>query len=279
MALASLPPWLHPPDYLSAIRSGAELGTSRARISQAAEEAAGRLGLSYASLASHERQSANSLAAHRQQNAEENALRKELAGDALRERQNESLARLTEMTAQHAEELGHHKEAEKIATAAQTLRERAQSFREQHDNTQYTLTPGSIRFDAKGNKIVDNPSRSALERSTVGYDIPAIEGKDAVPADSGKRSLLGLDFLAKDVPPTPAIPAVFARPVIHVHRPATEQDLSSASAALAPQPAPVDPLSTAPMDGYVLRDKSTGKTFRYKGDPNEVPQDRYELVQ
>lgn len=53
--------------------------------------------------------------------------------------------------------------------------------------------------------------------------IPAVAGSPAVPADSGQRSFLGMDWMRKDVPPTAAIPEVLAQPERTIRRPMNAQ--------------------------------------------------------
>lgn len=66
----TLAPWLTPPNYLDAMKSGAGLGLERARIDTGSAEAGDRLRLAYAQLASQEER-ASEVAKLREQNAAE----------------------------------------------------------------------------------------------------------------------------------------------------------------------------------------------------------------
>lgn len=212
MALGTLPPWLHPPDYLGAMRSGAEAGLATARIRQAANEASDRLGLNYSELAAHERQSNKS-----------DKLRRELAAEALREHQNETLQRMAELSAQRAEASGHHREAEKAASAAQALRERTQAFREK----QASLPTGEklhhagdkwfVMDEKTGQPRVVFDASKGKSQVMITEEIPKVDAEDADPGNSG---FLGFGK-------RPATPAIAAQRKQSVRRPATEQELQS----------------------------------------------------
>lgn len=78
MALAGIPPWeaVGPLDFLQAAQGGARLGIERAGQTLGAEEAANRLGLSYAQLASENARASAAQQAEQQRAAAADALRR-----------------------------------------------------------------------------------------------------------------------------------------------------------------------------------------------------------
>jgi len=77
------PPWLVPPDFLGAMRGGAEAGIAASRTAQAAQEAAQRTRLGYAQLAQEASSDMARIAANRE--AQAIAAAESLRGHGLRE--------------------------------------------------------------------------------------------------------------------------------------------------------------------------------------------------
>ena len=202
MPVASLPSWLQADDPLAAIRAGAEAGLGRARITQAADEAAARLGLGYAELGSRERmQSA------------ENTDRRETAAEALRARENEAMARLGEIKAQHAAQRGDRAEASRQFNAAQALRERHQNYLERK----------AVKPEGGATGGLDLSKIRVTKRFP---EVPASEGTPGTPAWQREIPILGIK-VGKLHPAVPSVPATQYQPATTVTRPPTPDDLRS----------------------------------------------------
>jgi hypothetical protein len=96
MALGTIPPWLQPPNFLGAMREGAELGLSQRRQDTEESQTADRLKLAYQQLGAKERMAAAATQARQAQAQAALELRRNfldlaMRGAAERERHNRAL--------------------------------------------------------------------------------------------------------------------------------------------------------------------------------------------
>ena len=158
-------PWLQPPDFLGAMRSGAGLGLQIASQRSADQQAAARLRQAQESLFMQQQQQAQAAAeraqefeANKQAQAASLALQDRRYQDTLDERAGEASAKLAQSAADAAERAGYKEEASKQAQAAQALRERHQTYLEKLAETKNDPENAQLQVQEIGDqKFAVNP--------------------------------------------------------------------------------------------------------------------------
>ena len=121
------------------------------------------------------------------------------------------------------------------------------------------VQPGAVVLNQDGSVRYKNPSAAgATAQPMVTEEYQAVDAVPAVPPDSGVRKTLGIDWLAKDVPPTAGTPAVPYQPKRTVKRPPTASELQGL-ATRGVQPVADEP-QTEPAAPAALQQQSPTKT-------------------
>lgn len=211
MALANIPRWLEPPDFMSAIHQGSAIGLQRANLQSEADQAANRLGLGYAELAQRARQAQAEQEFAREKSAAEALLHAtaeqhlmDYRNKEIEQRQAEEARKVEADKIRVGEALSKHDYFAGKLTVAQTAEKRKAAEDLVKASSGLNIAPGhkllardekgNLKLDSNGNPVVvfSNPSAASLndptQYETIKTTIPKVE---ETPASSG---FLGLGW-------------------------------------------------------------------------------------
>ena len=258
MALAPLPPWLNvnPSNFVDASRAGSAIGLQIAE----AKNRADREGVDAAIRM-------NQMAQREEEAAQERALRQwelqqKIRQDAMQMAETSRYHDLSikEAMAGHAAQAVHYKAMEEAAKA-RAGGSGIMPTEWQRDPTKEYIT--------KNGAVIQPKRMLPTEYKTVTEKQDAVIGSPGIPAQAAQKKygLFGIDWLARDQPAIPGVPAVpgHGERTITTRIPTTAAD--TAQLGLAPAP-----VATKPQ-GKPWTDKS-GKKWRYLGNDANPKLDR-----
>lgn len=275
MALSgtAVPPWLQvtPQFFTSALESGARLGLAVSEAQQRAEEAALNRSSRERELQSSEQARAQAAAERRAEFQQEQDLAREKLGQtSAYESQREARLLQFDMAKEAME-----KAKQEIASKRQDTTDELAKHRLNIQDKELDARLGLL--DLQKAKL-ETPEEPTFTKDIYGEDRFKPIGKVSGPL-SQMRQFMQEDQPAEAPPVAPPEPSLWQRAKSYLSAPSaagTNPLFPPMSMVPGRETAPVAP---AESGGVRVRRKSDGATFNYKGNPDDVPEDQFEVIQ
>jgi hypothetical protein len=253
-----VPPWIQQPDFIGAANAGAHIGLSAQEMQRQSDQHAAELALRADELAARMGQENASRAQEQNQFEAGNALREAAQRNSflLGQQENQNTATRNAAVAElDREKVNQLKDRGIFVNSGNGI------FEKNPVTGKWSNVPGSTRPPAPVPVYV--PPVAA---------IPATEAQPADVTSHWIRNLIPFGAHVPDTTNSPAIEANPGRPAIPGHY----ERMSAADALQTPVAAPAIPQPAS--GGVTIRDKATGKTFIYSGNPADIPLDTYQII-
>lgn len=254
MAIGTIPPWLNvqPSQFVEAARSGTAAGVSIAAAQQRAQEAAAENARAAAAADARRWEFEQEL----QRRAQEQLAARQQAAAQLAASERYNLARLAQDRTSNEAQIAHWQAMEDAANAragAGVL------------PTEFARDPNK-EYITRGGAYIPKVKPGPTEVQTITEKLPEITAAEATPAIPAtpyqKRSLFGIDWLAKDIPASPGSPAVVPRPAQTITRRVPISATPTVDTFGTPYP-PAPQQQPSPFkEGALLRNKKDGKLYK-----------------